>query len=574
MVPQDPRFPGKIPPAPPAGAGSPVPPRPVRPVPLPAAPTPPGVQPVSPVPKSPAPAQPLHPPAAAGRPGAGPQAQARPILAPAAPRPLPVPKGNALPVDRREDQEEEDLNLYARLERWYRASPPWMVSLVVHLAVVILLGLSLLPPLARNVVELNVHYADQEGNQLADDPIDLKTNALDAEMALAPSNMPEVDNPFAAPPKVDVNFFGSATSSEVVAPAIGLALAGREEGSKKALLEAYGGNALSEAAVKLGLEWLARQQQKDGSWSLSGPYDDGVPVENALSATAMALLAFQGNGHTHIKGLFKSNVEKGMKFLLKSQQQDGSFFFNIPGNHRMYTQGQCTITLCELYGMTHDTPLREPCERAVEFCAGAQDSLGGWRYVPGTDSDTSVTGWIVMGLQSARMAGLEVPEATLSRVSQYLNRAQKEDGARYSYLPGAEPSEVMTAEGLLCRQYLGWSQHDERIINGANFLVLPENLPKWSEGNRNVYYWYYATQMLHHLEGAQWKKWNGVMRDLLVEKQVKTGRERGSWDPMKPTPDQWGPHAGRLYVTCLSIYILEVYYRHLPLYSKVRLFKE
>jgi hypothetical protein len=130
----------------------------------------------------------------------------------------------------------------------------------------------------------------------------------------------------------------------------------------------------------------------------------------------------------------------------------------------------------------------------------------------------------------------------------------------------------MTAEGLLCRQYLGWAQHDERIVNGANYLLMPENLPKWSE--RNVYYWYYATQMMHHLEGEQWKKWNGVMRDLLVEKQVKAGKERGSWDPMKPVPDQWGPHAGRLYVTCLSVYILEVYYRHLPLYSKVRLFKE
>jgi hypothetical protein len=86
-----------------------------------------------------------------------------------------------------------------------------------------------------------------------------------------------------------------------------------------------------------------------------------------------------------------------------------------------------------------------------------------------------------------------------------------------------------------------------------------------------VYYWYYATQMLHHLEGEPWKKWNGIMRDLLVEKQIRSGKERGSWDPVRPTPDRWGAHAGRLYVTCLSIYILEVYYRHLPLYSSVKL---
>ena len=31
--------------------------------------------------------------------------------------------------------------------------------------------------------------------------------------------------------------------------------------------------------------------------------------------------------------------------------------------------------------------------------------------------------------------------------------------------------------------------------------------------------------------------------------------------------DQWGQHGGRLYTTCLSIYMLEVYYRHLPIYN-------
>ena len=32
--------------------------------------------------------------------------------------------------------------------------------------------------------------------------------------------------------------------------------------------------------------------------------------------------------------------------------------------------------------------------------------------------------------------------------------------------------------------------------------------------------------------------------------------------------DKWGPHGGRLYVTCMCVYMLEIYYRHLPLYNK------
>jgi hypothetical protein len=56
-----------------------------------------------------------------------------------------------------------------------------------------------------------------------------------------------------------------------------------------------------------------------------------------------------------------------------------------------------------------------------------------------------------------------------------------------------------------------------------------------------------------------------MMCQLLPKQQVKQGKERGSWDP---EGDAWGDVGGRLYVTCLSIYMLEVYYRHLPLYRK------
>jgi hypothetical protein len=64
-----------------------------------------------------------------------------------------------------------------------------------------------------------------------------------------------------------------------------------------------------------------------------------------------------------------------------------------------------------------------------------------------------------------------------------------------------------------------------------------------------------------------WQNWNKVMRQEVPTHQVKTGAEAGSWDP---NGDKWGDQGGRLYVTCLSIYMLEVYYRHLPIYSGYR----
>ncbi len=35
---------------------------------------------------------------------------------------------------------------------------------------------------------------------------------------------------------------------------------------------------------------------------------------------------------------------------------------------------------------------------------------------------------------------------------------------------------------------------------------------------------------------------------------------------MKPMPDAYGPHGGRLMMTSLSALTLEIYYRYLPLY--------
>jgi hypothetical protein len=79
-----------------------------------------------------------------------------------------------------------------------------------------------------------------------------------------------------------------------------------------------------------------------------------------------------------------------------------------------------------------------------------------------------------------------------------------------------------------------------------------------------MYYNYYATQVLHHVGGEPWKRWNGKMRDQLIASQSSRGHEQGSWYMR----DRHGDRGGRLYCTALAAMILEVYYRHLPLYKQ------
>ena len=455
-------------------------------------------------------------------------------------------------------------------------SPPWLFSMAFHMLAIIVMGLIVYVNIPSKPVQLEAEtvFAEKEGDQLLfETPLGEPNVETTAEHALiTPDDKPLVDAPLAAPGSMELSPEGVTSTSVVEAPQIGLALSGRQEGSARrdGLIGRYGGNATTEAAVRKGLAWLVRNQQSDGSWSLSGPYADGVhrTMDNEAAATAMALLALLGDGNTHQGGKLKQNVVAGWQWLSRQQDADGCFFQQGGYNQRFYTHGQCTIAVCELYGMTRDKSLLGPVKLAIDYCLRCQSPKGGWRYAPNVDSDVSVTGWIVMALQSARMAGLEVPQEALDKVERYLDDIAQYNGARYPYRKNEDVRRSMTAEALLMRQYLGWRRDDPRLASGVRWITSPENLVNFKRG-RDVYFWYYATQVAHHFGGEPWKQWNAVMRQALPERQVPRGRESGSWNPHNPTADQWASSGGRLYVTCLSICMLEVYYRHLPIYASV-----
>lgn len=548
------------PPQPPPAAPRPVPAA-ARPQPIPAPmPLPPTVGKNPSLDDDDGPLPTLQPPAP--RPAAAP----RPIPAP---RPILAGQGSVPTLRDRPDETtpEEELK-----KHFLKVSPPILISAVAHMILIIALGIWMLAPLVKSGVDLDFSFTPEQGQQMDFPDIDIPTEKPEKVAMIADVRLPQVNDPFSQPTQVDLAPANAAFAGPAAGPTMNInpALLGREKGMKQMLVGAFGGTGESENAVGAGLDWLAKQQQKNGAWSLTGPYTSGAQFENFEAATAMALLAFQAAGNSHQDGKFKHNVAAGLKHLERVQDAEGNFFQPGQRDEWLYTQAQCTIAVCELYGMTKDQELRGTAERAVKFCIESQDEMGGWRYRPRSDSDTSVTGWMVMALQSARMAGLTVPSPTLNRISEYLDKAAtNEDMSEYGYLPGQGVSAIsMTAEGLLCREYLGWTPKDKRLIKGCTLLLA--NLPRWED--RDVYYWYYATQTMFHMEGEYWIGWNKVIRDMLVKHQETSGRERGSWDPLGKDPDLWAQRGqgGRLYVTCLSLYMLEVYYRHLPLYSELK----
>jgi hypothetical protein len=354
----------------------------------------------------------------------------------------------------------------------------------------------------------------------------------------------------------------------------------------------YGGSAASEQAVADGLDWLARHQGRDGSWSNrclglgaesrcekdSPCADPGLRREMAHSG--LALLAFQAGGHYYCNGQRYSDlVRKGLDWIVDHQQDDGALVgLQQPrgrrqyNNHYMYEHGIATFALgdaCASAAGLQESPnprYLQSLRKAVEFIERNQHHDGGWRYTDNlaAPSDTSVTGWQVLALKSAREAGVPPSEKCLANVRKYfLSRETGKDGCT-GYESRNVQSEATTGVGMLAKQFLLDEPNAPLVRDAAGYLAdlagkrWPADVPPGRD--RDYYLWYNCTLAMFQAGGEPWKKWNDCVRDEIIKLQrpASAGCERGSWDPA----DRWGASGGRIYSTALAALTLEVYYRY------------
>jgi hypothetical protein len=351
-----------------------------------------------------------------------------------------------------------------------------------------------------------------------------------------------------------------------------------------------GASPASEQAVERALDWLARHQDSDGRWDgATAKYDDGSLVkgdddytihcppgepcfgeciywEADTALTGLALLAFLGSGYTQTDGKYADTVGRGISFLLLQQKPDG----DLRGRSRavgMYCHAMATLALCEAYALTGDERLRAPVERAINYVIGARARDGlAWRYDRGFSiGDTSILGWVVMALKSAKVVGITGPDTVRAGTLTWLDKVS--GGAAHGlgrYQPQEPVTPTMTAEAWVCRQFLGVGGPGAASTEAANFLL--EHGP--ARDPYNLYYWYYGTLAMYQHGGDAWTRWNAEVRDRLVERQENTGHRAGSWDP---DDSLYGAKGGRIYCTALATLTLEVYYRFLRLYDDPQL---
>lgn len=309
-----------------------------------------------------------------------------------------------------------------------------------------------------------------------------------------------------------------------------------------------------DESVKKGLAYLAGVQNEDGSFG-GGRYAKNVAI------TALAGLAFMADGNVPGRGQYAGQVENALRYILDNAAENGLIAADA-ANGPMYGHGFATLFLGEIYGMTPGGGDTEQADRVYEALSRAcrliertQNDQGGWRYNPVPyDADVSVTICQIMGLRSARNAGLEVDKAVIDRAVEYVRQCQNTDGGFKYQLESGASAWPRSAAGVASLYYAGIYK-DKAIDDGLAYLLTTAK-PGEEVNNAHFYYGhYYAVQTMYLAGGDYWAQWWPAVRAELLGAQS----DDGSWADTS---------VGDAYATAMSLIILQMPKRYLPIFQK------
>jgi hypothetical protein len=312
-----------------------------------------------------------------------------------------------------------------------------------------------------------------------------------------------------------------------------------------------------QQAIDRGLDYLARSQQLDGSFG-TGQHKGNVAI------TSLAGLAFMAGGSQPGRGPHGKAVLNALDFVLN--QANGRFYLhNKSGTPHgpMYGHGFGTLFLAEAYGMMPSRELRDrlraTLKGAVDLIINSQNGKGGWRYNPDSrDADISVTVCQIMALRAARNAGFAVPRETVDQCTKYVKSCQHFDGGFRYMNQGGDSGFARTAAGVSALYCAGIYKGPE-VENGLKYLV------RWHQRDQHFprhdmhyfYGHYYAAQAMWTAGGSYWSEWYPDIRDELTGHTHRL-RPDGSW------VDQICPHYG----TAMACIILQIPNNYLPIFQK------
>jgi Prenyltransferase and squalene oxidase repeat len=306
----------------------------------------------------------------------------------------------------------------------------------------------------------------------------------------------------------------------------------------------------AQRAIDLGLAWLARAQNADGSFG-NGTYRGNIAI------TSLAGLAFMASGSSPGRGPYGVPIDKALAYVMDNTSPSGFIAVAAASTHGpMYSHGFGTLLLAESYGMTHRPEIREKLQKAVRLIIDTQNAEGGWRYQPvRRDADLSVTICQINALRAARNAGIFVPKETVENCIRYVKQSQNPDGGFRYMLQGGASSFPRSAAGVVA--LYSAAVYDAKEVE-AGIAYLRQYMPEIKLGSRYSHYFYghyYAAQAMWIRGGEDWNTWYPAIRDELVKRQSSAN---GSWTD----------NICNEYGTAMALIILQMPNNYLPIFQR------
>ncbi|MDZ4657805.1 MAG: prenyltransferase/squalene oxidase repeat-containing protein [Bythopirellula sp.] len=348
-----------------------------------------------------------------------------------------------------------------------------------------------------------------------------------------------------------------------------------------------------DASVERGLDWLAKQQQRDGSFPTQPFGQPGV--------TGLCVLAFLAHGHTPGTEPYGKVIEKGVSYIADRQKPNGLIALVAPmgmelhrnvdrtvGGTALYNHGISSLTLSEVYSSTSDTSAEEIkaiIEKSIATTLTMQrwpkqreEDQGGWRYLDllytdgePVDSNLSNTVWQMLFLRSAKNAGFDVPQDAIDGAVTFIKNCFFD---RYQTF-GLMPSELdhrtrgMSGAGVISLALAG--MHDSVEAQSAGKWILENDFDEYNVvepfgqigwlDDRYHYGVFYCTQAMYQLGGHYWEEFFPPVVEVLLKNQ----NTDGSWDPESHGSDF---KYGNVYTTALMVLSLGAPNQFLPVLQR------
>lgn len=326
-------------------------------------------------------------------------------------------------------------------------------------------------------------------------------------------------------------------------------------------------NQETQAAIDHGLDFLARSQLNDGSFSdrLGGA---------AVGVTALAGLALMAGGHQPGRGKYGRQVSRAVDFVAGTANGPNPGFLTTADSQHvgrlasqpapMYSHGFGTLFLAEVCGMipdaARDARVRAALEQAVAFTIAAQNQEGGWRYEPRAQfADVSVTVAQMMALRAAKNAGLFIRKNVMESGAKYIKGCQMPDGG-FSYWKGQGFSAFARSAASIVGLYSASIYEGKEVERGLKYLQ--QFTPGRRFGPREIppqHYWYgqyYAGLAMWTAGDDFWTPWLPAIRDEVL---ARARTSNGTWSD---------PYHGAAYATAMALIILQLPNNYLPILQK------